>query len=253
MTSIVGIYCREGVVIGTDSSATFGDGSFNTIEQPYQKIDIVENKFIIAGTGAIGQGQRFCNIVEKLVKNNVHQHYPIDIGRMLAKEATNDFIETNAHASKYGAMVAFSGKNIHGLCEFGIKDFQPELKTKKLWYGSMGSAQPITDPFLAFMREIFWYDGPPTLSEGVFATTWVLEHACKINPGGVNEPISIAVLEKNNNNTYSARLLSDDELMEHRQNIQEAKDILRNYRNFHSTSRELDILPLPTTPVQKPS
>jgi hypothetical protein len=29
------------------------------------------------------------------------------------------------------------------LCEFAVTDFQPEFKTETMWYGSMGSGQPI--------------------------------------------------------------------------------------------------------------
>ena len=48
----------------------------------------------------------------------------------------------------------------------------------------MGSGQPITDPFLALMRSIFWGDGLPTVQDGTFAVTWALEHAIEVNPGG---------------------------------------------------------------------
>jgi 20S proteasome alpha/beta subunit len=43
MTSLVAIRCKDGVVIGSDSSATFGDGSYvRTIEQTTdRKIEIV--------------------------------------------------------------------------------------------------------------------------------------------------------------------------------------------------------------------
>jgi 20S proteasome alpha/beta subunit len=57
MTSIVAIRCKDGVVMGADSSATFGDGGHvRTIEQlTDRKIEIVGNttKLIIAGTGYI--------------------------------------------------------------------------------------------------------------------------------------------------------------------------------------------------------
>ena len=94
----------------------------------------------------------------------------------------------------------------------------------------MGSSQPITDPFLALIREVFWEDGPPTIQEAVFAATWALEHAIAVNPGGVNGPPRIAVLENAGKGHYAARVLSDAELDEHRQYIAEAKKTLKDFK-----------------------
>lgn len=57
MTILVGLLCKEGIVIGADSSATFGSAQFRTIEQPTDKIEIIDNQIIVAGTGQIGLGQ----------------------------------------------------------------------------------------------------------------------------------------------------------------------------------------------------
>ena len=90
----------------------------------------------------------------------------------------------------------------------------------------MGSTQPITDPFLALMREIFWSAGQPSVDEATFAVTWALDHAIAVNPGGVNGPARIAVL-KREGGQFRARLLDGADLEEHRGLIEEAKDRLR--------------------------
>jgi len=94
----------------------------------------------------------------------------------------------------------------------------------------MGSAKPITDPFLAFMRRAFWTDGPPLVYDAVFAVTWVLQHAIETNTGGVNGPLKIAVLEKHGG-LWKARLLPRHELLEHGQHVEEAYDALRRFRD----------------------
>src|SRR5436309_13655211 len=94
----------------------------------------------------------------------------------------------------------------------------------------MGSAKPITDPFLALMRKAFWTSGPPLVHDAVFAVTWALEHAVEVNPGGVNDPIRIAVLERQRGG-LKARLLLNDELLEHKQNVAAAYDALRRFRD----------------------
>lgn len=246
MTAIVGILCKDGVVIGTDSSATFVHGQhFRTIEQTTEKIEIVANNVIIAGTGAIGLGQRFCEVIATAWKKGRFTHHPIDVGRELCKDAIDDFASTGAIRGQYGAIVGFFGGGKPQLCEFGVQDLQPEFKTEHLWYCSMGSAQPITDPFLAFMREIFWENGLPNLQEGTFAVTWTLDLAIHINPGGVNGPIRMAVLEQIKGGPFTARMLKDNELGEHRENIAQAKRCLRDFRDSYKPSAESEAPDVP--------
>ena len=68
MTSLVAIRCKEGVVIGSDSSATFlatanmcGPSNKRLIEK--SKIVGNLNRLIVAGTGYIGHHQRFVESV----------------------------------------------------------------------------------------------------------------------------------------------------------------------------------------------
>ena len=73
MTLVVGILCKDGVVIGADSAITFGLSSQQpTIEQPYsKKITVILDQVIIAGTGAVGLGQRFAETTAKLWEGDV--------------------------------------------------------------------------------------------------------------------------------------------------------------------------------------
>src|SRR5947208_15941015 len=66
MTVLVGVLCQDGVVIGSDSSATFTAGQFRTIEQPTKKTFVVEPDVILAGTGAAGFAQRFQAVVQQV-------------------------------------------------------------------------------------------------------------------------------------------------------------------------------------------
>ena len=245
MTSVVGVLCKDGVVLGTDSSATLESGQVRTIEQPIQKLDVIGECVIVAGTGQIGLGQRFCAVVQQAWNNKEFQTTPIEVGKNLTKLAIKDFAETGAQRGQYGALVAFPAEHKLCLCEFSVTDFQPEQKTERLWYCSMGSAQPITDPFLAFIREVFWDTGLPTVQEAIFAVTWTLDHAISVNPGGVNGPAQIAVLEHGRKTTLMARVLSEEELGEHRQNIEAAKQLLRSLKLQHQPTNKTATPPLP--------
>lgn len=229
MTVLVGVHCKDGVVVGSDSAATFAAGQVRTIEQLTKKIDVIGDHVIVAGTGAVGLGQRFTAIVQDAWDKKIFTHSAIEIGKYLSAAAIQDFASTHAGLGQFGALVAFPCHDGPQLIEFGVADFQPELKEPdRLWYVSMGSGQAIADPFLALMREVFWDDGTPSHTDGTFAVTWTLTHAIKVNPGGVNGPPQIAVLSRENGK-YRARLLDDGDLAEHQQNVQGAIEHLRLY------------------------
>ena len=246
MTVLVGIKCKDGVVIGADSSATMGQSpNLVTIEQKIKKIHVIGDRVIVAGTGQVGLGQRFNGVVQSVweQKDKPFSKPPLEVGKLLSRNAINDFQATGVNLGQYGALVAFPSESRAHLCEFAVHDFQPELKTdESLWYASMGSGQPITDPFLGFMRRVFWKDNLPSSRDGIFAVTWALQHAIEVNPGGINEPMQIAVLGPDSKGKLFARLLEDSELAEHRNNVEGAITHLRMYAQAPS-DEELPTLP----------
>jgi hypothetical protein len=227
MTVLVGIRCKDGVVVGADSSATFVDGGqMRTIEQPtHKKISIIAEQFIVAGTGYVGHQQRFENLVGRLYEAKAFAgKSQIEIAKILSVEGIKDFASTNSPQNLYSALVAYPTKTIPVLCELlgGNTAFQPEIKEPdSLWFSSMGSGQLIADPFLALFRQVFWKAGPPNIQGGIFTALWALKHACDVNPGGIKEPIHIAVLATSEGK-LKARMLSQDELSEHANMVTEA-------------------------------
>lgn len=232
MTILVGIKCKDGIIIGSDSSATFSAGQTRTIEQSTKKIQILHDSIIVAGTGAVGLGQRFCNVIHNGYSTNKFRGMNgIQMASEITHLAIEDFIHTRVQPGQYGALAAFqAGHDIH-LCEFGITDLQPELKTAGIWYASMGSGQLIADPFLGLMRNVFWGDGMPSLQEGIFIATWTLENAINLNAGGVNGPVQLSVLTKEGD----ARILDENELAEHKENVTGAIAHLRAYKEKFSS------------------
>lgn len=109
----------------------------------------------------------------------------------------------------------------------------------------MGSAQYLTDPFLAFLRKVFWQKSIPDLPSAIFAATWTLQHAIDLNVGGVDGPIRIAVLEKDPSNNLKARKLSDQELDEHRERVNAAEEWLRSFELGMETITDESIEDIP--------
>lgn len=256
MTSVVAIRCRDGIVIGTDSSATFGDGGqVRTIEQPTErKIEIVGGRVIVAGTGYVGHGQRFVEVVQKLHDAKAFSNKSeIEIAKMLSSEGIKDFSQTHLQNVPYAAFVAYPAGEKPCLCELpsgGQVAFQPEIKRPDdLWFASAGSGQQITDPLLALFRQIFWSDGPPNLEGGIFTAMWALLHACQVNPGGIKEPVRIAVLERNKGQ-YRARKLDDDELSEHENMVADANRHMAQFKDVLEGKSEASEVPKPAPKTQ---
>jgi hypothetical protein len=244
MTILIGILCQDGIIMGADSSATFTAGRMKTVEQKTSKICIIDNKIIIMGSGAVGLEQRFSYIVEDFYNKGNFQNKPYqEIGRELSRLTIQNFSSTGVQAGQFGALCAFpSNENKFYLCEFNTNNFQPEFKTQSIWYVSMGSGQLIADPFLGFIRRIFWGDKLPSCIEGIFYVAWALHHTIELNPGGINAPMQIAILDiPVGENTYKARLINDNELSEHIDNIRGAESHLARYKEMLQGKEEIEI------------
>ncbi len=235
MTVVVGVLCKDGVVIGSDSSATFTAGQVRTIEQPTKKVSVVAEEIAFAGTGHVGSIQRFENTLQHLASSREFlKKDRFTIAKQITKLAIHDFAETACPPGRLGAVIAFRCPDGFQLCEFEPENLQPEFKTDQLWFVTMGSGQSITDPFLGMIRRVFFLGDLPRLSEAIFAVTWTLQQAIELNPGGIAGPPQLAVLEldkDNKTNRGVARLLTDEELQEHMDNVRGIEKHLALYRD----------------------
>lgn len=229
MTILVGISCDDGVVIGTDSSATFAPGSapeLKTVEQPATKL-FVCGSMLCAISGDVGLGQRFIEIA-KATPSTTSKN-PWEIAKGLCKSTLEDFNQSYAEP-RLTALVGFGGqgKSVN-LFEFSGARFQPELKTGDLWFVSAGSGQLIVDPFLALLRQSFFENKRPRLREAIFACVWAIQLAIEINPGGINGPMQIGTVEFNEK-FYAPKILDASEVAEHINNVSGVLDHLADYR-----------------------
>lgn len=110
MTILVGIKCTNGIVIGADSAATFAAGQIRTIEQQTDKISIVGGSVIVAGTGQVGLGQRFTQIVEKTWEEKKFSGTPVDVGKYLCSITRKDFSETGVEEE--GEYIKFESEKV---------------------------------------------------------------------------------------------------------------------------------------------
>jgi Proteasome subunit len=231
LTLLVGIRCTDGVVIAADSAVTFGvSANQHTIRDNCQKIYVIDDHVIWAGTGEVGLGQRFATLVRGACIGRKPDVTKETIGTDLCRETLKNFQSTGVQGG-FGALLACCVKRSPELCEFAFSNFQPEWKTSaSTWYASMGSGQPLADPYLRLLRGIFWKSGPPTLSGGRFAAMWVLRQAIDASFGYIGDPISMAVLECTEKDRWKARMLTSEELEEHAQSVKASSDHFAQYQ-----------------------
>ncbi len=243
MTLIIGIKCSDGITVGADSAATLGTTTgLRTVIQPMAKLSIVRGQAIVAVSGPVGTAQLFKDRVDSAY-NDLRNMSAEDAGRTLRQAFLQDQEITLKVASLAQSVVGPAAQG-DVLCQTLVAaapgkppylvqfDYQcaPELATDDLPFVAIGSGQSIADPFLAFLRRVFWQDSLPSLNEGSFAAVWTLQHAILAAPGGIAAPISIANLQVTSGQP-SARLLPEGEIKEHYEAVGAAEDRLREFRS----------------------
>ncbi|MFC1846936.1 hypothetical protein ACFLYS_02635 [Chloroflexota bacterium] len=250
MTVVIGIKCSEGIVMGADGAATLGAMGVRTIVQPTAKLRIIGDNGIFGFSGQVGLSQLFFDRA-----TSVCARLRTDGAPEVCRKLRDAFLEDTRVAMQtaslartvVGGIAAENVSNttlialaIQGRPELIQFDYQcqPEMTTIDLPFVSIGCGEPLADPFLAFIRSIFWEKRLPTAAEGRFAVMWALTHAIRTAPAGIGEPIQMATLEKIRG-SFAARILSEDELQEHREAISKIEEHIKTFQVDQQTSDEL--------------
>jgi 20S proteasome alpha/beta subunit len=258
MTILIGVLCKNGVIIGSDSVATCESGPNNpTMELgPVRKIEIIENKIITATTGSIGLSQRYISILTRLTKQGIKKKDEMKFATDISHEVIADFQNTPPFSSHpyqgwgLGALLGFSIDDNFYLVEFDVTNFRPEFKNKRdLPIVSMGLGQRFADPFLAFLWKDFLKGEEISLEEGILVACWALEHTLKVNYGMIGGDKKISLLTKNSNKDIECRNLSQEEIMHYSNHIIDIMTYISNYKK-EFISLEVSSS-LPTPPLKK--
>jgi 20S proteasome alpha/beta subunit len=252
MTLIVGILCSDGVVMAADGAATYGAIGQQTIRQPVKKLEIARKDTIVGVSGPIGTAQRYYGEIQRMpaFKGNDQPDQAMQKIRAAILPIVKDEFDMAQRATPVignaiaaapaiaSAMVATMVQTSAHLFQFNWQA-SPEAASPHLPFVAIGSGQPIADPFLAFIRRLFWPDKLPPTQQGVFAALWAVRHAIQTSPGGVAEPIQVAVLTDG-----KAREIPLEELQEHHSAIDAAE---RRCANLLAPAQP-EIEPPPTAP-----
>ena len=253
------------MVIGADSAATLTTSlGEHTVRQPVSKVEIIDNRLLLAVSGPVGLAQRLEGLVSEAwskndPKNRISgQSWEVMTKlRELFKPHLLAEIEASATAQRLIGTAALQSAVSHTVLAMVCKNqpclFQfnllgaPEEATANLPFVCVGSMQVQADLFMAFLSKVFWEKGKtPTLPQGEFATVWTLDLAISVAPAFVAGPYRIFRLAKEGSD-WRARELDETELGEHQQAIGEATKALRNYREgFQHDDEEVTPPPSPS-------
>jgi 20S proteasome alpha/beta subunit len=246
--------------MGADGAATLstiiGQG---TVQQPVKKIQKLADKMMIGVSGSVGLAQRISGVlgqhqtISKLSSAKSFQAMQIlrqELAPVLVPELkyAKDAMPVLGNAGvQFAVTQTLLAASIEGrvrLYSFGCTG-EPEEMTEALPFVAIGSGQNLGDPFLAFLRSVFWKDTPPSIADGVFATYWSLSHAIRRNTGGVADPKQIMTAQRNKDGQVSIRELEPEELEETDQAVKSAELHLSKF-DFRNAEGE----PPPAAPAE---
>lgn len=264
MTLIIGALCCDGIVLGSDSIA-----SSQLIRTTVHKLSIIDDEVIVGLAGNPHIGMRIVDVLRREwpalrthqtiaalspdLRTRVWQQVLLQetqlaaqlhaLGRLNAQQQSicAPVIALPAPGGRNGALLALDPAG-------GVSDASENCP-----YFASGSGQVQADPFMEFLRRVFWpKEGLPDLATGIRTVCWSLDHAIATNPGGVGDPIEMAILSSGGpGGPMRARMLSTAEVGEHRQLFGEVQDQMRAHVE---ASRDDDVPATtdPGTPIPEP-
>lgn len=251
MTLLIGIRCKDGIVLAADGAATLGTISEVTAQQrTIKKLTIHHNSSVVIGTaGPVGIGQRVRAVVEEGFKNgNYTGRIEMVAGQMRAlmwrvvlpevqamRELRNAAPDGAARGdATMNTLLAFAVDGIPQLVQFDAA-CSPTIADDELPFVSLGSGQSIADHFLAFIRRVLWHDAVPTLALGVFSALWTLRHVITTNAVGIQDPVQVVTLSMEGPN-FIARELTKAELTDHAGSVDSVEQTVWDWGTQFSTA-----------------
>ena len=240
MTLIVGIRCSDGVVMASDSAATFGMDFNRTIgQQDIRKVHKVGEAMLFGGSGAVGIAQLIRDALgsawshstfrspatSEEAMRNIAEEIRKQVGPHLQMANLTRPLGQDVSSSLCKSLVAMPVKKKACLFSFDSNG-APEEITVEIPFVAIGSGQQIADPFLAFLKGLLWKGTPPTLAQGRLVAVWTVEHVKKTNPGGVAGATQLATLASDVEVAKAVTLYEENQLLEHLEQIHSAEKAL---------------------------
>jgi hypothetical protein len=239
-----------------------GLGQQQTIKQQAAKLYVIGEDVVLGLSGPIGLGQRYSSELDAKIRNTGNRarwktaaQARKELTKAMWDHAGEVWKRASVVAQTVGAAAAHQEAAHDTLVALPVKDdpcligFSHQCESVEydahMPIVSIGSGQPVADPFLAFVRRVFWPNSLPTLNDGVFAAVWALTHTIESLPGGVGEPIQVVTLSKDSGQWRAQEVPSRD-LDEHRLMIKDIQEEMRKVSK--KTFTEPPTEPIPEKP-----
>lgn len=242
------------MVLGADGIAVLGAGSFPFVTVRTKKIIKCGRDVLIATTGDVGLRKRFEHIVSTLHCQSLFDKNCLECATTISKAVVDAFRDSRVPCNEQtgydlGALIAVPFGGIHELVEFSQGHLQPEIKDENIHFASMGAAQNLSDPFLAFISRVIWGEREPEdVLLAKVGVLWTLRHAA-YSPTAVTGPFRLGVLLKEDD-VWKADILEQTDFDETSRAVNDIEDRFPEFvRNIISRGT---VQPAPQIPTDEP-
>ncbi|MCY4522073.1 MAG: hypothetical protein OXC13_15015 [Caldilineaceae bacterium] len=199
MTTIIGMICSNGVVLGADSASSLPPGSEeHTYEITKQKIWISKLKhwrMMAATAGHAARGDWMKLAIERYFKES-SDHALDPIKR--ACEIRNSILRAQENLGyerpmSNHALIVFAAPDScpNQILMFSGPKCQPQYFDHRKPFVAIGSGRRTAEPFLEFLRDVFWKEELPSIAEALVYVGWALMHTVSTQGSGSGLPINM--------------------------------------------------------------
>jgi 20S proteasome alpha/beta subunit len=244
MTLLVGILCEGGAVIAADRQVSHGSLGRLTVGHAATKIHKLADTILFASSGPVGLGQQLAHVFENNAANITARSY-FSIMPQLQQNVRGILGPAFLMATQAQSIL---GQAAHAdvLCNSLLAAvFQDGLKlieishqggfehlTHDVPYVCVGSGKANADPFINFLWSVYWgKDRRPSVQGAVLTAYWTVKAAIEAHTFGVGFDPDVVLLSESLNGSFSVKEYSAEELLEHDDFIEQARDALRGLRD----------------------
>jgi 20S proteasome alpha/beta subunit len=254
MTLLVGILCRDGVVMASDRQVSHGAMGVRTVGAPGTKFHILDepegrsSRTLFGTSGVVGLGQQYEEVLKANRANMRDQGYAkivptlqLELRRHMAAAAAaaQSMVPLVGHPAAQEA--AFCGALLATSFSDGLKlvEISPsgtfEYLSPDVPFVCMGAGKQNADPLVRFFWSILWPKQLPTVQEGILAAHLTITTVTQLGTAGVGMGLDVFVIEAEpdakGKQSYVARRISEEKVAEHESFAESIREAIKGVRD----------------------
>ena len=242
MTAIIGVKCKDGIVIGADSRVTRNLGEFGPIHDLVDKIELFEgHNIIFVGAGLQHLIDRYVDLVKDVLENEEtdkddHRKFI----RSIIEEAEVEFKYVDRGKDNIlpvEVLLAFNSKNRPYLCHI-YEDFDYKFVGNVPPSIALGLGKDGLTVFFEQMHKILINEGETLdVSAAQFCVYWSFSNLTTLAPSSYEKTKIVSLIYNENEQEWSVGRLSTSQLNEQELHIKKIRNgMASSFReNFRSS------------------